>query len=251
LLIPAQAKALIAAIRPTHLLHAAWVATPRIYGYSPENTDWLQASVALAWAFGEHGGKRFVGVGSSAEYGPHDVPCIEDETPIAPATIYGKCKAASWLGVQAVAQHHGFSAAWGRLFLPYGPGDPPQRLVPTVLAALDAGKPVETTHGNQLRDFIFVTDAADLYVQLLLSGEEGAFNVGTGRATTVRAVTELLAKWRQREELLRFGVIEPPANEPPMLVADMSKVNARIGWNAPTGIEAGLHSILAKSTQVK
>ena len=67
---PVQAEALVATIRPTHLLHAAWVATPRVYSSSPENVDWLKASIALAWAFGECGGTRFVGVGSSAEYEP-------------------------------------------------------------------------------------------------------------------------------------------------------------------------------------
>jgi nucleoside-diphosphate-sugar epimerase len=93
----AQAVALIAKIRPTHLLHCAWVATPRVYGHSPENADWLQSSTALAFAFGAHGGVRFVGIGSSAEYDPGELPCVEDETPIRPAMIYGKCKAAFWL----------------------------------------------------------------------------------------------------------------------------------------------------------
>jgi nucleoside-diphosphate-sugar epimerase len=246
---PAQAQALIGAVRPTHLLHGAWVATPRVYGHSPENADWLQAGLTLAWAFGEHGGTRFVGVGSSAEYDPSDTPCIEDQTPVHPASIYGKCKAACWLGVQAAAQHHGFSAAWGRLFLPYGPGDSTQRLVPTVLAAFDAGKPVETTHGNQVRDFIFAPDAADLFVGLLLSAETGAFNVGTGRGSTIRSVIEYLADRRGGRNLLRFNVIEQAAGEPSVLVAEMAKVKARLGWQAPTSINAGLDQVLLGATE--
>ena len=239
-----QAQALITAVRPTHLLHGAWVATPRIYGHSPENRDWLQASLALAWAFGEQGGTRFVGVGSSAEYAPGDLPCIEDETPIRPATIYGKCKAACWLGVQAAAQHHGFSAAWGRVFLPYGPGDPTQRLVPTVLAAIEAGKPLEMTHGEQLRDFIYAPDAADLLVRILLSPHTGAFNIGTGHGSTIRSVIEYLADYRGGRELLQFGAIRPPAGEPRILVANLTKVRTQLGWSAPTSIEAGLDQVL-------
>jgi nucleoside-diphosphate-sugar epimerase len=240
----AQAVALIAKIRPTHLLHCAWVATPRVYGHSPENADWLQSSTALAFAFGAHGGVRFVGIGSSAEYDPGELPCVEDETPIRPAMIYGKCKAAFWLAVQAAAQHHGFSAAWGRVFLPYGPGDPAQRLVPAVLASLRAGKPVQTTHGAQKRDFIYAPDAADLLVRLLLSPETGAFNVGTGHATTIRSVVEYLASRCGRPELLQFGAIQPPAEEPPVLVADTTKVHDRLGWSAPTSIYKGLDRVL-------
>ena len=241
---PTQAVALITKVRPTHLFHCAWVATPRIYGHSPENADWLQSGTAMAFAFGAHGGVRFVGVGSSAEYDPGELPCAEDQTPIRPATIYGKCKAACWLAVQAAAQYHGFSAAWGRLFLPYGPGDSTQRLVPTVLASLIAGIPVQTTHGGQKRDFIYAPDAADLLIRLLLSQETGAFNIGTGHASTIRSVIEYLATRSGKSELVRFGAIQPPAGEPPVLLADMTKVHDRLGWSAPTSIQSGLDQVL-------
>lgn len=240
----AQAVALIAKIRPTHLLHCAWVATPRVYGHSPENVDWLQSGTALAFAFGAHGGTRFVGVGSSAEYDPSDLPCVEDKTPIRPATIYGKCKAACWLATQAAAQHHGFSAAWGRLFLPYGPGDPSQRLIPSILASLASGQPVQTTHGAQKRDFIYAPDAADLLVRLLLSPETGAFNIGTGHVTPLRYVIEYLASRYGKSELLRFGAIQPTPGEPPFLVADMTKIYDRLSWSASTNIQSGLDQIL-------
>jgi len=242
----AQAVAIIARVRPTHLLHGAWVATPKVYGHSPENIAWLQSSIALVGAFGEHGGIRFVGMGSSAEYAPAvGLPCIEDATPIRPATIYGKCKAACWLGVQAAAQQHGFSSAWGRLFLPYGPGDPPQRLVPTVIASLCSGQPVQITHGAKKRDFIYAPDAADLFVRLLLAPGNGAFNIGTGQATTIRFVVEYLAARYGKPELLHLGAIAPLPGEPPFLVADMQKVHDQLSWPAPTDIRSGLDQILS------
>jgi nucleoside-diphosphate-sugar epimerase len=241
---PAEARGLIAAIRPSHLLHLAWEATPRTYSRSPENLGWLQASVAMIGAFGEVGGERFVGAGSSAEYQSGHDHCTEDLTPLRPSTVYGKCKAACWLGVEAAAQYHGFSAAWGRIFLPYGPGDPPGRLIPSVLAALDQRRPIETTHGRQLRDFIYAPDAADLLVRLLFSTESGAFNIGTGCATTIRSAIEYLADRRGGRELVRIGTIEPPAGEPLRLIADMTRVHARLGWSAATSIEAGLTRLL-------
>jgi nucleoside-diphosphate-sugar epimerase len=239
-----HALPLVAKIRPTHLLHGAWVATPRLYGHSPENFAWLQSTVALAEAFGRHGGARFVGIGSSAEYDPGERPCVEDATPIRPATIYGKCKAASWLAVQAAAQHHGFSAAWGRLFLPYGPGDPPQRLIPSVVAALRTGQPVQTSHGTQQRDFIYAPDAADLLVRLLLSQETGAFNIGTGRATAVRSVVEYLASRCRRPDLPQFGAIPMTPGEPAVLVADMGKVGKRLSWSPQTDLHQGLDRVI-------
>ncbi len=241
----AQVVPLIAKIRPTHLLHGAWIATPRLYRQSPENIAWLQSTIFLAGAFGAHGGVRFVGIGSSAEYDPDDRPCIEDETPIRPATVYGKCKAACWLAVQAAAQQHGFAAAWGRLFLPYGPGDPAGRLIPSLLAALRAGKPVQTTHGRQQRDFIYAPDAADLLIRLLLSQETGAFNIGTGRATTIRSVVEYLAARCGRPDSPQFGAMPLAPGEPAVLVADMSKVRDRLSWAPETEIHQGLDRVLS------
>lgn len=242
---PDEASRIVATLRPTHVLHLAWEATPRLYSRSPENLRWLQATIAMATAFGETGGRRFVGAGTSAEYDSVDSPCVEDATPIRPTTIYGRCKAACWLALEAAAQHHGFATAWGRIFLPYGPGDPPARLIPSVLTALAEGRPVETTEGRQQRDFIYAPDAADLLVRLLFSDATGAFNVGSGVATPVRTVVEYLGERSGRADLLRFGAIATAPGDPPLLVADMRKVAAALGWSAPTTIKVGLDQVLA------
>jgi nucleoside-diphosphate-sugar epimerase len=71
------------------------------------------------------------------------------------------------------------------MFLPYGPGDSPERLVPSVIEALLSGRPVDLSHGRQERDFVYAPDVADLLVRLLAGGEEGAFNVGTGYGTQI------------------------------------------------------------------
>ena len=242
---PEVAQRLIGEVRPSHLLHLAWETTPRLYAASPENLRWLIAGTAMLAAFGECGGQGFIGAGSSAEYADSPEAHAEDDAPIRPTTVYGKCKAAFWLAAQAAAQHSGFAASWGRIFLAYGPGDPPQRLIPTVLAALSEGRPVAMTHGHQLRDFIYAPDAADLLVHLLFSEENGAFNVATGRATSVGAVVEYWAGRLGGRELLQIGALDPPPDDPAVLLADMTKVGTRLGWSASTAIEEGLSRLLA------
>jgi nucleoside-diphosphate-sugar epimerase len=239
---------LIATLRPSHLLHLAWVTAPDRYRYAPENLDWLEASLALVKVFGEQGGQRFVGAGSCAEYAAAVGPCVEDATPIRPPSLYGQCKAAFWMATEACAQRYGFSAAWGRVFLPYGPGDEPRRLVPSLLAALTAGTPIDVTDGTQVRDFVYVTDAADLLVRLLVMLEaKGVYNVGTGRGTAVREVIERVADHFHARELVRFGARPGGDDEPPSLIADMTKVERILGWRAPTSIESGLERLLPKA----
>jgi nucleoside-diphosphate-sugar epimerase len=241
--VPDAARQLVERVRPTHLLNNAWVVTPGRFWSDPENLDWLQSGLALLRGFGETGGVRFVGVGTCAEYDLEGSRFAEDKTPIRPRTLYGKAKAALAAAVETYSANYRFSAAWGRLFLPYGPGDSPQRLIPTVIEGLLAGRPVDLSDGKQERDFIYAADVADLLVRLLAGGEEGAFNVGTGCGTQIRSVVERIADRLGGRELLRFGAIDTDA-EPARLVADMSKVALGLGWSAPTSVEAGLKHIL-------
>ena len=199
---------------------------------------------ALARAFGACGGVRLVGIGSSAEYHPGDAPCREDETPLRPASVYGACKAACWLAIQAAARDQGFSAAWGRVFLPYGPGDAPQRLIPSLIAALAAGRVIETSHGRQERDFVFAPDIAAMVAALLAHPEPGAFNIGSGRGVAVRTAIEALADHFGARALLRFGARELAPGEPMHLVADMSKTRAALALAEPLSLAAGLARIL-------
>jgi nucleoside-diphosphate-sugar epimerase len=240
-----EAARIIEAICPTHLFHVAWIATPGVYLSSAENIDWMQASIALVRAFAEQGGQRFVGVGSSAEYGPSDTPCGEDRTPLNPASIYGHCKVAMWQATQGLAQCYKMQAAWGRVFLPYGPGDLPAKLIPTALAALRAGKPLPLSHGDQLRDFVYVPDAAKMLIGLLGSSVTGAFNIGSGEARSVRSVIEGIADRFGARGCLRFGEIAPRAGEPPVLVADMQKMHDRLGLKILTPIDAALDGLIA------
>jgi nucleoside-diphosphate-sugar epimerase len=221
-----DATQLIESIRPTHLFHGAWIATPGVYLTSPENVDWLQSGIAMVRAFADQGGQRFAGVGTSAEYGPSDTPCGEDATPITPTTVYGHCKAAFWHAVQAISEAHKMQAAWGRVFLPYGPGDLPQRLIPATLAKLHTGQPTPLSTGEQKRDFVYAPDAAKMLVGLLNSNATGAFNIGSGEPRSVRSVIETLADGLNARGLLQFGAMPARAWEPPLLVADMRKLEA-------------------------
>jgi UDP-glucuronate decarboxylase len=245
----ADAARLVEAVRPTHLFHAAWVATPGAYLSSPENRDWLEAGAALVRAFAEQGGQRFVGVGSSAEYAPSDNPCEEEKAAVQPVSLYGECKAAFWQAVQTITRDHVVQAAWARLFLPYGPGDSPARLIPTAVAHLRAHKPLPLSHGEQKRDFIYAPDAARMFVRLLNANATGAFNVGTGEARSVRSVIEALADRLDARDCLRFGEIPLREGEPLVLVASMKKFNEVLGGEPITPFDEALDAIVGSRNE--
>jgi nucleoside-diphosphate-sugar epimerase len=236
---------LLRELRPSHLLHLAWIATPGQYWTSPENHRWVEASLHLLRCFAECGGRRAVVTGTCAEYDWSAGTCHETRTPLRPATVYGRCKDELRRGAAEWAGPAGLSLAWARLFFLYGPGEHPARLIPSVVRALLSGEPAACTAGTHERDFLHIDDAADALWRLLLSDAEGPFNVASGEATAIRSVVERLAAALGRPELLRLGARPLPPGEPPRLVADVGRLRGELGWAPRLPLPEGLAETVA------
>jgi nucleoside-diphosphate-sugar epimerase len=245
LLDAAAAEALVERVRPTHLLHLAWVAEPGVFWASPLNLAWLESGVRLARRFFDCGGERAVGAGSCAEYTASAAPCTESVTPLEPDTLYGEAKAAMYFALRAAARSKG-SWAWARLFFPYGPGEAPGRFIPSLIDGLRRGERVDCTHGSQVRDFVYVDDVAAAFVALLNGEFSGAFNIGCGEGRTLREVAGEVVRETGRGELIRFGARQAPAYDPPYVVADISKMRA-LGWRPRIGLCEGVRLTMASS----
>lgn len=228
------AAALIAQLRPTHLLHAAWDVAHGAYWTSSVNLTWLAAGTRLLREFLAAGGTRAVGVGTCAEYA-WDVDCYSERgSSLCSATPYGHCKlamgeafaAANLMGAPTRA-----STAWARLFFPYGPGDGPQRFLPSLRRSLAAGKPIAITFGTQVRDFIHVEDVGGALAALLTSSVTGPVNIGAGEGVALRDVAlELADALGADVELLRFGALPIRPGDPPSLVADVARLCSEVGF---------------------
>ena len=183
---PAAVSAVVAAVRPSHLLHLAWYAEPGLYWRSAKNLDWVAASLHLVRTFAEAGGARAVVAGTCAEYAWGSPRFHETQSACVPATFYGAAKDGLRRLLEAYAQVAGLSLAWGRLFYLYGPGEKPGRLVSDATQRLLAGERFPTSEGLQRRDFLHVADAAAAFAAILDGSVEGAMNVGWGVAVPVR-----------------------------------------------------------------
>jgi nucleoside-diphosphate-sugar epimerase len=240
LLDPAQVAALLASVQPSHLLHLAWYTQPGAYWTSLENIRWVQASLDLLQAFAAHGGQRVVMAGSCAEYDWTYGYCAERITPLRPATIYGKAKHALQLLEDAFAEQAQISAASGRIFFLYGPHEYPERLVAAVIRALLRGQPARCSHGNQIRDFLYVQDAADAFVALLASDVQGPVNIASGDPITLKQIIYSVADMVAQRGLIQLGALPSPANEPPLLVANIDRLTNEVGWRPAYDLERGL-----------
>ncbi len=245
LLDAARVRALIDDVRPSHLLHLAWYGGGDIYR-SPENFRWVSAGLELLRAFADAGGRRAVFAGSSAEYDWSEGLCSEATTPLEPASTYGLCKRALselFDGFHA-ARGPGLTGAWARLFFLYGPHEKPQRLIASVIRSLLRGEPARCSHGRQLRDYLFTLDAAGALVALLDSDLEGAVNVASGEATRLADLIRQTAGKLGREDLVELGAVPVPEDDPPLVVADVTRLREELGWRPSWDVDAALdHTI--------
>jgi len=239
-----QVDGLLAEIAPTHLLHFAWYAVHGRFWAAQENLRWVQASLGLLEAFARAGGQRVVMAGSCAEYDWNYGYCSELTTPLRPGSLYGACKHALQAMLGAFSRQTGLSSAWGRIFFLYGPHEGPGRLVSSVICSLLRGQPVRCSQGNQVRDFLYVEDVVSAFAALLRSDVQGPINIASGFPVRIREVVEAIGRKIGNQELIRFGELPTPPEEPPLLVADVRRMTEEMSWMPSLSLDAGLdHTI--------
>ncbi|MBY0431038.1 MAG: NAD(P)-dependent oxidoreductase [Rhodospirillales bacterium] len=234
-------RQLMAALRPSHLLHLAWDTGHGSFWTTPANLDWAAATLVLARAFREAGGARLVSAGTCAEYDwSSEADLDEAGTALMPSTLYGVTKDAARRVIEAYAGTTELSWTWGRLFFSFGPHEKAGRLVPAILAPLLEGKPAKSTAGTQLRDFMDVRDQGAAFAALLDSAVEGPVNIASGEGLAVRDLVTTLAELVGRPDLPEIGALPMRPGEPPRLVAATRRLREEVGFQPAISLRQGL-----------
>jgi len=239
-----QINQLIGKISATHLLHLAWYAEHGKYGQSELNIDWLSSSLHLIRRFRESGGRRVVSAGTCFEYDLNYGFLSEKITPLKPELIYGVSKKNLFEMLSSYSDLTGLSSAWGRVFYLYGPHEYSGRLVASVIRSLLRNQPAETSSGEQLKDFLHVSDVAEAFVKLLHSNAEGAVNIGSGNAVSVKDIVLKIGELTGKKKLVKIGALSSRKNEKPLIMADNRRLKREAGWTPQFTLEEGLkHTI--------
>lgn len=199
------------------VIHSAWYVEPGKYLQSDKNLDCLIGSLNLARGAAQAHVKRFVGLGTCAEY-DQDAGDLSVDTALNPLTPYAAAKVALFFALSQWFPTKSISFAWCRLFYLYGEGEDERRLIPYIRQRLAAGLPAELTSGNQVRDFMNVIDAAKKIAEISWSAIDGPINVCSGMPITVRQLAERIAQEHGNSELLLFGARPDNQFDPPYVV---------------------------------
>lgn len=237
--------ALVTAIAPTHLLHLAWYVEHGKFWTSLENYRWVQASLQLVWDFANAGGRRVVVGGTCYEYDHRYGYCVEDWTPQVPKTLYGTSKHSLNMMLKAFAENTDLSAAWGHIFFTFGAHERPNRLVASVIRSLLRNEPAPCSHGNQMRDFLYVEDLADALVALLDSDVIGSVNLGSGTPVAIKDLVTTIGQSLNRPDLIQLGALTAAANDPPMIAADVRRLRQEVGWTPAHTLLQGIDKTIS------
>lgn len=236
---------LLDSAEPQAIIHCAWVTEHGAYWTSPENLDWVGATLILAREARERGVERFIGVGTCAEYRwGSDEPLTESASTIQPMTLYGIAKDATRRVLESHAAQSGLSFAWARVFMLYGAGEQPNRFVASLARALARGEPAKMSTGRTRRDFLDARDVGSALAAIAASAATGAINIASGSAIALKDVGEALARAAGRPDLLKVGAIPDRADEPSTIAADATRLARDVGFRPRIPLEQGLSDAL-------
>jgi nucleoside-diphosphate-sugar epimerase len=245
LLNPHDREALIKAVKPDIILHLAWETEHGTFWNAQSNLDWVSATLHLAQLAAKYGCKRFVGAGTCVEYTPTlSEPASEADSPTAPHTLYGTAKLATFNLLKGYFKSTDTSFAWGRIFMPYGDDEHPDRLVSSIARALVADNPAPIGPGTAIRDFIHVEDVGRALASLAVSQAEGAVNIGSGEAVSIKDIALKLGEIGKKPDLIKIGALPAREGEPAFLVANTNRLHYEIGFVPLYDLNSGLASAL-------
>lgn len=196
------------------LVHLAWPGLPNYRDYSHIENN-LPGDLAFLKACVLEGVSQLLVTGTCLEYGMQYGPLPEDaET--RPITPYGLAKDALRKALQLLQKSRPFTLQWVRLFYLTGTGQNAGSLLSQLDRAIDQGQAVfDMSCGDQLRDYMPVTEAARDIVRLLETPLcQGIINCCSGEPVSVRDLVERHCRDRQSRITLNRGHYPYPDYEP-------------------------------------
>lgn len=209
---------------------------------TPLQHDTFLSNLACVKALIAAGCKTIALAGSQAEYGIRTaaIPTKEDD-PLQPVTAYGREKKNLFEHASDLCKDGGVRLLEPRFFSVYGPGDYEGTLVMSVLKKMLQNLPCELTACEQMWDYLYVEDAAEMVADLIISdAEAGAYNIGSGCSQPLRNYVETMKIITESESELIFGAIPYQNGVIPNIYPDVQKLTSAIGEIKRHSFEEGI-----------
>jgi nucleoside-diphosphate-sugar epimerase len=228
--------------QPEICFHFAWYAEPGVFLTSPLNLQYLAASLWLAEGLAKAGCKKLVMAGSFSEY-DQELGYLSESSALKPNTPYGAAKVALYQALSLWAPRVGVEVVWPRIFSVYGPMEHEKRFVPAVIVAALRGVTTRLSPGEQLRDYMHVSDTASAVWAVSQSDLTGPVNIGSGKPVAIGEIARQIGEMVGKPELIRLGDLPYRPGDPMFVCANTGKL-ASTGWKPNFDLESGLRDTI-------
>jgi dTDP-glucose 4,6-dehydratase len=230
--------------KPDTVVH--WAAESHVDRSIADASPFLETNVAgtqvLLDAAKDYGVKQFINISTDEVYGDlgKDGKFYES-TPLNPSSPYSVSKASADMLGRAYQRTYGLPVITVRPSNNYGPWQYPEKLIPViVMKAMNNEKVPVYAKGENVREWLFVSDCADAVFQIMEKGETGEiYNIGSGEEKrNIEVVKTVLALLKKPEDLIEFTKDRPGHDFRYSLNSD--KIKGQLGWRCRVTFSEGL-----------
>lgn len=211
--------------QPTHVILLSWPGLPN-YQEPFHISRNLPACVDLIEKLAVAGLQRLVVAGTCYEYGLQNGPLKEDQF-TDPVNCYAIAKDSLRRVIASRYADKDLQWCWARIFYPFGYGQNPNSLLPSLQRAIDQGDHAfAMSSGRQVRDFVLVDQVAKFLLKLATHPHaQGIYNCGSGQPVSLRELAEERIVESLSSIALELGAYPDRQDEPLAFWADISKID--------------------------
>ncbi|WP_417454745.1 NAD-dependent epimerase/dehydratase family protein [Kiloniella sp.] len=195
--------------------------------------------------------KRIVYASTCAVYGQNAMSQAVDESiDAAPASPYAKGKLQGEKRLKFLSENSDIKSTILRYFNPYGPHQFAKMAVPSMITKALADQNIEIFgNGEQVRDFIYITDLAKATIAATeVAGEYQIFNIGSGQGETINDLArKIIAQSQSSARIIHLPIpAEREKFEVHYRVADIGKITRLSNWKPKTDLSRGLKQLVSE-----
>lgn len=213
--------------RPDILIHLAWGGLPNYRALHHFEVE-LPLHYAFLRQMTDAGLKSLLVAGTCLEYGLRP-GALSETMPTEPITPYGFAKDTLRRQLEYLQRDRAsaFRMTWARLFFMHGEGQAATSLLPQLRKAVEQGDArFKMSGGEQLRDYLRVTEVARTLVALALKDQDaGSVNICSGTPRSVRSLVEGWLREHRWSIDLELGHYPYPDYEPMAFWGDRQKLD--------------------------
>ena len=176
------------------------------------------------------GCRRFIGVGSTAEYDAYNAS-IEDGICPNLVSMYGISKLTAQLMTKVMCNAYGLEHVWGIVGNTFGVGDYSNNFINFASKLIMSDDDANFTSGEQNYDFIYVTDVAKALYCIGNSGKDKcSYYIGSGEPRKLKEYIVEIRDIINPNKKLKMGAVPFNGKSSPIEVFDINNITKDTGF---------------------